>query len=321
MSAYEHLFSSFARIRALVIGDVMLDEQITGKADRISPEAPVPVVQAERHEQRPGGAANVAANLAALGAAVAVAGVVGADPQADSLREVLRTRGIEPLLTSDPGRPTTTKTRIVAHQQQIARVDREQRQPITENIQQNLFESLDGAIAASQVVILSDYLKGVLTHSLTRRIICRCQSAGLPVFVDPKGSDYLKYRGAFAITPNVKEAFEALRTQPEQPESTDHAGRMLAGLLATTAVVITRGEEGMSLYRSEAPPSHVPAAVRQVYDVTGAGDTAVAVLALCCAAGADLESAVRVANSAAGIAVGKLGAATVTLDELRRATQ
>ena len=313
----EPLFSAISRTRALVIGDVMLDEQITGKADRISPEAPVPVVQVEAEEQRPGGAANVAANLAALGASVAVAGVVGADPQAETLRAVLHARGIEPLLVCDPARPTTTKTRIIAHQQQIARVDREDRRPAGDGIRQNLWGLVEGEIARTHVVILSDYLKGVLTSDFTSMLIRRC--AGIPVFVDPKGPDYQKYRGAFAITPNVKEAFEALRAQPDQPESIDDAGRMLAVLLAPTAVIVTRGEEGMSLYRSGAAPLHAPAAPRQVYDVTGAGDTAVAVLALCCAAGADLETALRVANSAAGIAVGKLGAATVSIEELRSA--
>jgi D-beta-D-heptose 7-phosphate kinase/D-beta-D-heptose 1-phosphate adenosyltransferase len=321
MMPFEQWYSAMAGTRAAVIGDVMLDEQITGKADRISPEAPVPVVQVEAHEHRPGGAANVAANLAALGATVAVAGVVGADPQAAILQEVLRARGIKPLLACDPGRPTTTKTRIIAHQQQIARVDREDRRPIADSVQENLFEAAERAISGAQVVILSDYLKGALTNGLIKRVICRCESAGVPVFVDPKGSDFLKYRGAFVITPNVKEAFEALRAQPEQPEFVDDAGRMLVGLLAPTMVVITRGEDGMSLYRAGKPPLDVPAAPRQVYDVTGAGDTAVAVLALCSAAGADFESAVRLANYAAGVAVGKLGAATVTLEELRRAAR
>jgi D-beta-D-heptose 7-phosphate kinase/D-beta-D-heptose 1-phosphate adenosyltransferase len=321
MSDLERVFAAISRARALVVGDVMLDEQIAGTADRISPEAPVPVVQVRKVEQRPGGAANVAANLAALGARVAVAGVTGVDAQAQTLQDVLRARSIEPLLVRDAARPTTTKTRIIAHQQQIARVDREDPKPVSGELQQALLEMVEGALAEARVVILSDYRKGVLTDGLTRRIICRCASAGLPVFVDPKGSDYEKYRGAFAITPNVKEAFEALRAQPEEPESIDEAGQMLSSWLVPTAVIVTRGEEGMSIYRPGQPPLHVSAAPRQVYDVTGAGDTAVAVLALCSAAGAELESAVRLANCAAGIAVGKLGAATVTLEELRAAAR
>lgn len=316
MTRLQRLIAAIPRIRALVVGDVMLDEQITGTADRISPEAPVPVVEVRRSEYRPGGAANVAANIASLGAVTTLAGVTGADAHAQILTTELRARGIRPLLVEDSGRPTTVKTRIIAHHQQIARVDREDRRPIANPVDEKLATLVEWALPETDVVLLSDYLKGVLTPSLTARILERCRAAGKPVFVDPKGPDFEKYRGAFAITPNTKEAFEALRAQPGLPETVDQAGEMLLALLPGAAVLITRGEDGMSLYRSGAEPVHIPAAVRDVYDVTGAGDTAVAVLAVCSAAGEELAGAARIANYAAGIVVGRVGAACVTRNEL-----
>jgi D-beta-D-heptose 7-phosphate kinase/D-beta-D-heptose 1-phosphate adenosyltransferase len=316
MKSFEQLLPDLPRQRVLVIGDVMLDEQIIGIAERISPEAPVPIIEASHNHFVPGGAANVAANLANLGARVCLAGVVGSDQQAEILTRELRNRDIATVFTPDDSRPTTTKTRVIAHGQQIVRIDREKREDISRRVQELLLAELDRQLADTDVVVLSDYLKGVLVEDFTRRVIERSKSAGRSVLVDPKGSSFRKYAGATVITPNTKEAFAALRHHENQPGTVDQAGAMLMEVLPGTAILITRGEEGMTLFEKDARPFHVAATAREVYDVTGAGDTAVAVLALCMAAGQGMQESSKIANYAAGLVVAKFGTATITLDEL-----
>jgi rfaE bifunctional protein kinase chain/domain len=316
MSFLKQILSGVPRQRALVIGDVMLDEQIAGVAERISPEAPVPVIEATHSQYAPGGAANVAANLASLGAQVTLMGVVGSDRQSEILSSEIGDRGIRALFATDESRPTTTKTRVIAHGQQIVRIDRENRQPISAQVQQMLLDPLGGLLREVGVVVLSDYRKGVLVDDLVRGVIGHALSAGLPVLVDPKGADFRKYTGATVITPNSKEAFSALRHYEKQPVTAEEAGFMLLKMLPETAILITRGGEGMTLFESGAPPYHIAATAREVYDVTGAGDTAAGVLALCMAAGRGLRESASVANYAAGLVVAKFGTATITLDEL-----
>jgi D-beta-D-heptose 7-phosphate kinase/D-beta-D-heptose 1-phosphate adenosyltransferase len=317
MKSFEQLLSDLPRQRVLVVGDVMLDEQIIGVAERISPEAPVPIIEASHNHFVPGGAANVAANLATLGAHVCLAGVVGNDQQAEILTRELVARDIQTAFATDSSRPTTTKTRVIAHGQQIVRIDREKREGISAEVQDSLLAEIDGHLRDADVVVLSDYIKGVLVDDFTRRLVERCKGAGRSVLVDPKGSSFRKYLGATIITPNTKEAFGALRHFEHPPATVEQAGSMLMDVLPGTAILITRGEEGMTLFTQEAAPFNVAATAREVYDVTGAGDTAVAVLALCMAAGEGMREAAKIANYAAGLVVAKFGTATITVDELR----
>lgn len=317
MKSFDQLWQDLPRQRVLVVGDVMLDEQVIGVAERISPEAPVPIIEASHNHFVPGGAANVAANLANLGARVCLAGVVGADQQAGILTRELRERNILTAFTQDDSRPTTTKTRVIAHGQQIVRIDREKRESISTAVQESLLAEVGKQLGDTDIVVLSDYLKGVLAEDFTRRVIELSKTAGLNVLVDPKGSSFRKYMGATVITPNTKEAFAALRHHENPPATVEQAGALLMSILPGTGILITRGEEGMTLFQEQARPFHVAATAREVYDVTGAGDTAVAVLALCMAAGQGIQESAKVANYAAGLVVAKFGTATITMDELK----
>lgn len=318
MNSFEQLLRNLPSQRVLVIGDVMLDEQIVGVAERICPEAPVPIIEASHHHVVPGGAANVAANLANLGACVCLGGVVGADAQAGILTRELHARNIRPMLMEDASRPTTTKTRVIAHGQQIVRIDREKREDISIRLQEQLLKAIACKMADTDIVLLSDYLKGVLAEDFTGEVIKLCRSAGRSVLVDPKGSSFRKYLGATMITPNTKEAFTALRHHSTQPTTVEQAGTLLMDLLPGTSILVTRGEQGMTLFQRESSPFHVAATAREVYDVTGAGDTTVAVVALCIAAGLAVQEAANIANYAAGLVVAKIGTATITLDELKQ---
>ena len=306
--------------RVLVVGDVMLDQNLWGQVRRISPEAPVPVVELERETAEPGGAANNAANAAAVGACAMLGGVVGDDAEGARLRALLDARNVDPSgLVTEPGRPTTTKTRVVAHNQQVVRVDRERTTAITPESEAALLRWAEGHLHGAGACIISDYAKGVITASLAQGIIAAARAAGVPVVVDPKGADFARYRGAAVVTPNLHEAeLAARRTARSDAELADVAAQ-LSGELEGAALLVTRGAAGMSLFAPGAEVVHVRAEAHQVYDVTGAGDTAITFLALALAAGAPLPTAMRLANRAAGVVVGKVGTATVTLDELRAA--
>ncbi len=312
--AAEPGFASFATAiggaRLLVVGDVMLDRYWFGDVHRISPEAPVPVVKVDRTEHRPGGAANVARNAHTLGASVTLLSVVGDDEAGHTLERLVAESGISAFLQRDPEFPTTVKLRVIGRQQQLLRIDFETN-PSHEVLAAKLAEYLR-LLADHDVVILSDYGKGGLTH--IRRMIDAAQAAGKRVLVDPKGADYERYAGASLLTPNRAEFRDVAGGWTSEDQLTRKA-QALRRSLQLEALLVTRSEEGMTLYTDERS-DHIPADAREVFDVSGAGDTVIATLGVMLAAGADLLTATRMANIAAGIVVGKLGTAVVTQSEM-----
>lgn len=299
-----------ARTRLLVVGDVMLDRYWFGEVERISPEAPVPVVKIARQEARPGGAGNVARNAVALGAQVTLISVVGADEAGRSLEELLADEGVRTSFHRDAALPTTVKLRVIGRQQQLLRIDFETA-PSHEILATTLAD-YERALTEFDAVILSDYGKGGLAH--IERMIEQARARGTPVLVDPKGEDYRRYRGATLLTPNRVEFREVAGRWHSEAELATKAQQLRAAL-ALQALLITRAEEGMSLFTAEGTLD-IPAQAREVFDVSGAGDTVIATLGVLLGARADLSAAVRIANQAAGIVVGKLGTAVVHPDEL-----
>ena len=302
-----------AAARVLVVGDVMLDRYWFGEVSRISPEAPVPVVKVERSEDRLGGAANVARNVVALGARVALLSVVGTDEAGQALQRLLSEEGIESSLHQDADLSTTIKLRVIGRQQQLLRIDFEN-WPTHEVLRAKLMEFSD-RLPDCDVVILSDYGKGGLTH--ITEMIRLARAAGKRVLVDPKGEDFSRYAGATMITPNRAELREVIGKWSSEDDLARRA-RQLREELGLEALLLTRSEEGMTLFRAEGV-THEAAQAREVYDVSGAGDTVIATMAVMLASGADPATAMRLANRAAGIVVGKLGTAVAHLDELRAA--
>lgn len=299
------------KARVLVVGDVMLDRYWFGDVSRISPEAPVPVVKVEKSEERPGGAANVARNIAALGAQAALLSVVGADEAGAALAKLLAASAIDASLHEDPQLNTTVKLRVLGRQQQLLRIDFEN-WPAHEVLQAKLAE-FEQRIASCAAVILSDYGKGGLTHIAAMIRIARAH--GKPVLVDPKGDDYARYAGASIITPNRAELREVVGRWSSEEDLAARVGKLRAEL-GLDALLLTRSEEGMTLFAADGV-THEPALAREVYDVSGAGDTVIATLAVMLASGANLPDAMRWANRAAGIVVGKLGTATCSIEELK----
>ncbi len=313
------LVSRFAGKRVLVAGDVMLDEYLVGEVRRISPEAPVPVVDITHKAHIPGGAANVASNIASLGGSPVLLGLVGQDENATVLTTVLRERGVpsSSLVTAEK-RPTSTKTRIVSGQQQIVRLDQEVRSPLTESLMQAVLDVFDAKITEVDACLLSDYAKGLLTPVVCRHMIARACQLGKPVVVDPKGMDFAKYAGCSLITPNLRETEQVARILIGSEGDLYLAAAALHSILGDSALLITRGADGMTLFRPHAEALHAPALAREVFDVTGAGDTVAGALALALAAHISLEQAMLLSNIAAGIVVGKAGTATVSAEELCR---
>lgn len=310
--------AAFGKARVLVIGDLMVDRYYAGSVRRISPEAPVPVVAVSGEEQRLGGAANVAHNLRRLGAAVELCGVVGNDVEGAWLRHCLEGLGVAGVgIVVDEARPTILKCRVVAHQQQVVRFDREVVGPHRQEVQQRVHTVLAEAWKRVDAVVVSDYGKGLVQQRLMDRI--RALSRGgsrRPVAVDPKSPRFELYRGVTVITPNLGEALAAAGVGEKSAELLDRAGAALVRRAGGSAVLITRGEAGMSLFVAGRPPLHLPTVAREVYDVTGAGDTVVAVLGVALATGAALPQAARLANAAAGIVVGEFGTVPVARDQL-----
>jgi len=299
-----------AAARVLVVGDVMLDRYWFGDVERISPEAPVPVVKVARTEERPGGAANVARNVAALGGRATLLSVTGDDEAGRTLARLVGADGVATSFHADPALATTVKLRVIGRQQQLLRIDFE-RMPSHEVLASKLGE-FDRLAAASDAVVLSDYGKGGLAH--IARMIASARAAGRPVLVDPKGDDWDKYAGATIVTPNRAEFREVVGRWRDEADMTARAAA-LRQRLRLAALLVTRSEEGMTLYTDDGALT-IPALAREVYDVSGAGDTVIATLGTLMAAGAPLPDAVRIANEAAGVVVGKLGTAVVTPDEL-----
>ncbi len=311
------LLSRFRGCPVLVVGDLMLDEFVWGSVTRISPEAPVPVVEVQKRTFVAGGAANTAANVAALGGTPFLAGLVGDDTHGDIVCDLLRDTGVDVApVVRDNRRPTTTKTRVIAHSQQMLRVDHEKPGAIERDLEDALLARLDAVLPAVRGCVVSDYGKGVVTPRFVGELIAKCRAARLPVVVDPKGVDYAKYRGATVVKPNQLEAAKVLNRDLRDAESVRAAGRDLGELL-DTSILITQGSAGMSLFEQHRPMVHIPTQAREVYDVTGAGDTVAGTLTLALAVGGTLEAACRLASAAAAVVVGKVGTATVSVDELR----
>jgi rfaE bifunctional protein kinase chain/domain len=313
--AAEHILSRAGALRIMVLGDFMLDQFIWGSVDRISPEAPVPVVNVQRENSILGGAGNVVMNLQALGANVLPLGATGDDAAGDRIRTLLSENGLpqDGLMKSD--RPTTVKTRIIAHQQQVVRVDREERSFIEDSLQAALADRVVSALSSIDAILVSDYSKGTVTPALLERILPAAQKANRIVCVDPKPRYFTSYSPVTIITPNQAEAGMVLGRTIQTEEDLREAGARILERINCRGLLITRGDRGMALF-SRNGIAMVPARAREVYDVTGAGDTVVSVLCLALAAGADMRPAVQLANAAAGIVVGKVGTATVSPAEL-----
>ena len=312
------LIDRFASRRITVFGDVMLDRFMIGRVARISPEAPVPVVVFDHEETRLGGAANVAHNLRALGGAVELIGVIGEDDAAAQLKRELAARGIHATgLITDPQRRTTTKMRVVTtRNQQVSRIDFESDHEVGHAIEEALAQQVEGRAKSSQVVLVSDYQKGVVTRRSMANLLSFSHSNGVPVIVDPKVPHIDYYAGAALVTPNHVEAESATNARISTNEDARRAAIALRQRLGVDSILITRGEHGMWLDHA-GQDGYLPASAREVADVTGAGDTVIATLALAIAAGATMFEAARLANEAASIVVGKFGAATVAPQELK----
>jgi D-beta-D-heptose 7-phosphate kinase / D-beta-D-heptose 1-phosphate adenosyltransferase len=304
----------FEQAKVLVVGDVMLDRYWHGISNRISPEAPVPVVKVTQKDDRPGGAANVALNMAALGAEVSLVGVVGADEAGEILQQRLNAARIHTSLQIASASPTITKLRVTSRHQQLLRMDFEEKFQ-SQDVNQ-IFNKTRHQLIQANLLVLSDYAKGTLQDC--QSLIALAKSAGVPVLVDPKGNQFELYKGATLLTPNLLE-FEAVVGQCRDEATLVAKGNMLMEKLNLEALLVTRGENGMTLLRLNQPELHLPARAREVFDVTGAGDTVIATLAASLATGLDLPHAVALANLAAGIVVGKQGTAVVSVPELRRA--
>ena len=313
------LLGRFSQQRVAIFGDLMLDRYVWGAVNRISPEAPVPVVEVERETTRFGGAANVAENVAALGASASVVGVIGSDREGQELLAALEGRGVDVgNVVVVPERPTTTKTRIVAHSQQVVRADREALDGLPEDAVAGLTKSLAGVLSRSDVLIISDYGKGVVNDATLATGLEEAGKRGTIVCVDPKESNFGSYVGVTAITPNQKEAGGAVGIRITDDATLAEAGWKLRGMLDAGCVVITRGEHGMSLFLKGGELVHLPTAAREVFDVTGAGDTVVSVLAVALACGASMVEAAMIANHAAGLVIREVGTASATTDEIGR---
>ena len=310
MSAAQDRAYPTANARILVVGDVMLDRYWFGDVARISPEAPVPVVRVTRVEERPGGAANVARNCAALGASVQLISVMGDDEAGGKLAGLIDQSGVRAHLHRDASMDTTVKLRVIGRQQQLLRIDFET--PPSREVLASKLADFEAALPECDAVILSDYGKGGLAHIAT--MIGLAKSAGKRVLVDPKGDDYSRYRGADLVTPNLSELREVVGSWADEADLAERAQKLRSDL-ALDGLLLTRSEQGMTLFDARGA-MHVPAQAREVYDVSGAGDTVIATLAVMLAAGASLPDAVRIANRAAGIVVGKLGTAVATHAEL-----
>src|SRR5436853_906102 len=313
----EQLTAKFVGRRIVVLGDLMLDEFIWARVRRISPEAPVPVVEVERQTLALGGAGNVASNLVALGARPAPLGIVGSDTTADHMRAAFHDIGVaSDSIVVDSSRATTLKTRIIAHNQQVVRADRESRAPISTPVEEAIIAAFASALDTADAVVVSDYNKGLLTPKVLAATLAAARQSDIAVCLDPKMRSFANYQPVTVITPNHQEAAEATGLAIEDDASLNEAGRRLLDAIDCRAVLITRGEEGMALFTDGGEVTRIPTVAREVYDVTGAGDTVIATLALALAAGATFAEAAILANHAAGVVVGKVGTATVTRDEL-----
>jgi len=315
----QETLAKFQDVKVLVVGDVMLDQYWWGNVNRISPEAPVPVVSLDRKTTIPGGTANVAANVAGLSATPFLIGVIGNDDEGNVLKESLEEIGLSTdYLILSENRTTTSKTRIIANSQQVTRVDRESSEALGDETEEELKERAAGLMDEVDIVLISDYAKGVVTEKTATWIIDSANERKKIVLVDPKGKDYSKYKGASILTPNQKEALEACGFDECDDQLVRTAGEKLVNDLALENLVITRGEKGMSLFSRGEEEKNIETNARRVFDVTGAGDTVISTLAVSLAAGNDFYNSCEIANVAAGLVVEKVGTRPISLDELKQ---
>lgn len=299
----------------------MIDRYWWGSVERISPEAPVPVVKVEKTNMVAGGAANVAANVAGLGAKVSLAGAIGTDAEGKEIKKILKQNRISSeFVLQTKNRPTTMKTRVVAHSQHVVRIDQEKIEGLSQKDKNNFVRLITPEVSKFDVILISDYAKGFLSQDILHLIINECERCRIPVVIDPKGKDFTKYGGATILTPNKKEALESAGIVEEvsdlSEESVKKAGMTLLEKSNLKSLLITLGEEGMTLFQAGKDPVKFRALARQVYDVTGAGDTVIATLGTAIGAGADLQAACRIANTAAGFVVEEVGTTIITQEKL-----
>jgi D-beta-D-heptose 7-phosphate kinase/D-beta-D-heptose 1-phosphate adenosyltransferase len=314
------IFNKFPAVRVLIVGDVMLDRYWWGDVNRISPEAPVPVVRLRGDSVAPGGAANVAANVAGLTAHPILIGAVGADAEAAELHSALRAKGIDPSnLVELQRRPTIVKTRVVAHSQQVVRIDRENQLELSVPEAASVIRAIDNSMVDADIILVSDYGKGLLTNEVLWHLINLGRERGKPVLIDPKGKKFKKYAGATLLTPNRREAADACSLNEESTDVINTAGRMLLEDLDLENALITQGEDGMTLFRRTDGPHHIHASAVETYDVTGAGDTVLAAVGVAHAAGLDLLNAATLSNIAAGIVIQQIGTTAIDIDKLAQA--
>ena len=320
MVELSNIVKNFKTPKVLVVGDLMLDEYISGEANRISPEAPILILDAKETTYLPGGAANTAHNIKTLGDEVILTGVIGQDEKGRILKEALEKKGIDSQgLIIDPQRKTTLKTRVVARNQQVVRVDIENRDPIGLQTEESLFNFIQSKIGEISSIIISDYAKGVVTPTLSQKIIALARNNNILCLIDPKGNDYSKYRNCHIITPNKKEIAQALNIPIEQMSDKSkflQAGKMLLGHVMSDYVLVTQGAEGMTLFGKDGNVFYYQAVNKKAIDVSGAGDTSIGTFALALGAGADLKQAVILASHACGVEVSKVGTAVVFPEEL-----
>ena len=309
--------AAFSKVAVLVVGDVMLDRYWWGDVSRISPEAPVPVVHLKRRSSTPGGAANVACNINGLGANAFLVGCVGSDADASEFRSTLcDAGGSDDNLVVRSDVPTNVKTRIIAHSQQVVRVDQERVEQLPEPAEKAICDKVTDLVGLADIVILSDYQKGTLTSAVLEHVFRTARAHSKKVIVDPKGKDFSKYAGATMLTPNRREAAEASQFEESDSALIETVGRDIIETLDLEAILITRSEEGMSLFVREREEFHLQARTKEIYDVTGAGDTVIATLAVALAAGLSYAEAAALANIAAGIVVEQIGTSAIKIDTL-----
>jgi D-beta-D-heptose 7-phosphate kinase/D-beta-D-heptose 1-phosphate adenosyltransferase len=313
----KEIASRLDKARVLVVGDLILDEFIWGSVTRISPEAPVPVVWVNSENFMPGGASNVAANIRALGGEVFLCGVVGDDDRGETLQALLRKKGIHcEGIFADPKRPTTQKTRVIAHHQQVVRIDREKIFPISESVLERLTAFVEDRMRSVDALIIEDYGKGVIVPQLVRRAVQAARRTKKIITVDPKETHFSYYRGVSAITPNHHEAGTAVGFKIKDDATLERAGRLLLRKLRCETALITLGENGMAIFRSGKKLVKIPTVAQEVFDVSGAGDTVISVYTSALATGASVIEAAHLSNIAAGIVVGKVGVAVTSREEI-----
>jgi len=312
------LIEKFKDVKVLVLGDVMLDRYFWGNVSRISPEAPVPIVNVNKTSSVLGGAANVAANIKSLGATPYLVGVCGEDKDAENLENLLDQNQISCKLFRFETRQTTVKTRIIAHHQHVARIDQETNRYISESESEMIYEQISDLIDSTSIVVISDYAKGFLTDDLLMRLITSCKLKNKIVLVDPKGKNFKKYKGATILTPNRKESAEASGFDENEPDLIKNAGEKILSEADLEALLITQGEKGMTLLQKNGESFYLEALTREVFDVTGAGDTVIATFAVAVGAGASFVEAAKIANIAAGLVVREVGTTSISLGKLRQ---